>query len=90
MFQISSKRIAVAVAGAALSLSVFAQVSLAAELEAAALPNTSSAVPAIQPQSLPSPQVGQSFTAPYTVGHSSDGWMLDYGGPSLYFESSVE
>ena len=90
MFQISSKRIAVAAAVAALSLSMFAQASLAEELEAAALPNTSSIAPIVQQQTASSPQVGQSFTNPYVVSHSTDGWMLDDGGPSIRFERSGE
>ncbi len=90
MFQMSSQRIASAALAAALSISVFAQASLAAELDAASVPSTSSIAPSVQQQTVAIPQLGQTFTAPYVVSRTSDGWELDDGGPALRFEYSGE
>ena len=87
MFHISSKRIAVAAAAAALSVSVFAQASFAANMDSTAVPSN----PGDQAiQQRMDTQVGQSFTAPYVVSHTTDGWELDYGGPAIQFEATGE
>ena len=87
MFHSSSKRIATAAAAAALSLSVLAQASFAANLDSAAVPSNPGEQ-AIEQQM--DAQVGQNFTAPYVVSHTTDGWELDYGGPAIQFEATGE
>ena len=90
MFQISSKRIAAATAPAALSISVFAQASFAANLDSATVPSNAGDQPVLQQRMPADAQVGQSFTAPYIVSHTTDGWELDYGGPAIQFEATGE
>ncbi len=90
MFYSSSKRIVAAAAAAALSASLFAQATFAADVDPAAIPNTSNVEAAASQRQLLDPQVGQNVTAPYIVRHTSDGWELDYGGPAIQFEPSAE
>ena len=79
MFQITSKSIGSAVAAAALSVSLLAPASFAAE-------------PEVQAQSVPNQQPtielhsAGSYTAPRVLSRDSEGWMLDTGAPSIHFE----
>ena len=79
MFQITRKSIGSAAAAAALSVSLLAPASFAAELDVQAQSVGN------QQQTIESVNSG-SYTAPRVLSRNSEGWELDSGAPSIHFE----
>jgi hypothetical protein len=69
MFKMTRKAIGSAIAAAALTASLMAPASYAADA-----------------QNMGEPMTAGSYTAPRVLDRDSEGWVLDAGGPSVYFE----
>jgi hypothetical protein len=79
MFQITRKSIGTAAAATALAASLLAPASYAAE------PEVQAQSVGTELQTIELMSAG-SYTAPRVLSRESEGWELDAGGPSIYFE----